>query len=112
MHNSDTSAKKIIALAYLHRYGWTLSILAGVYLPPAIQRWTQAICFLGYAIWSFVGYKCKWKHIYCSYQYEPNQKMTPDSICWDNVKNVVAYGVPVLYFVLALVCIFLQVVDL
>ena len=110
MRSSNTSDKKIIALTYLHRYGWTLSILAGSFLQPAIQRWAQAICFLGYAIWSFVGYKCKWTHIYFSYQNESNLKMSPNSICWENIKNVVAYGVPVLYLILALVCVLLEVV--
>ena len=109
MRNSDTSDKTTIVLAYLHRYGWSLPILAGSFLPGAIRGWTYVICFLGYAIWSFVGYKCKWKHIYYSYQNTANIKMTPNSICWDNVKDVNAYGLPVLYLILALVCVFLEV---
>ena len=109
MRNSDTSDKKIIVLAYLHRYGWSLPILVGSFLPSAIQRWAYMFVFLGYAIWSYVGYKCKWTHIYCSYQNTTNQKMTPNFVCWDNVKTSVAYGLPVLYLILALVCVFLEV---
>ena len=109
MRKIDTFDKNIILLAYLHRYGWCLPILADSFLPTAIPGWTHAICFLGYAIWSFVGYKCKWKHIYYSYQNAANLKRTPNSICWDNVKNVNAYGLPVLYLILALVCAFLEV---
>ena len=111
MRNSNTSDNKIIALAYMHRYGWSLSILAGIFLPPAIQGWTYVICFLGYAIWSFVGYKCKWKHIYYSYQNTTNMNMTPNSICWDKVKNSNEYGMPVLYLILALICVFLEVAQ-
>jgi hypothetical protein len=106
---NNASDKKIILLAYLHRYGWTLPILLGSFLPPAIKGWTYVFGFLGCAIWSFVGYKCKWTHIYYSYQNTTNLKMTSNSICWDKITNVNAYGLPVLYLILALVCVFLEV---
>jgi len=109
MRKNNTSDKWIIVLAYLHRYGWSLPILVGSFLPSTFQRWTYVICFLGYAFWSFIGYKCKWKHIYFSYQNTTNLKMTANSICWDNVKASVAYGLPVLYLFLALICVFLEV---
>ena len=109
MRNNDISEKKIIVLAYLHRYGWGIPILAGIFLPPDILLWMLIICFLGYAIWSFVGYKCKWKHIYCSYQNSTHQKMTPNSICWDKVKKVDAYGLPIFYLILVLVCVFMGI---
>ena len=106
---NNSSDKMVIILAYLHRFGWSLPILLGSFLSPAIRGWIYIFVFLGYAIWSFVGYKCKWTHIYCSYQNTNNQKMTPNFVRWDNVKTSVAYGLPVLYLILALICVFIEV---
>ena len=105
MHNTDASAKKIITLAYLHRYGWSGAILASIFLPPLAVIILLTACFLGYAIWSLAGYRRKWKHIYCSFQNTTHQKMTPHSIQWENIKKTDAYGVPIFYLIMALVCL-------
>ena len=105
----NVTAKKIIILAYLHRYGWSIPLLVSVILPPPVVGCMLIVCFLWYAIWSLVGYKRKWKHIYCSYQNATHQKMTPNSIQWDKMKKVDAYGVSAFYLFLTLVCIYLGI---
>ena len=58
-----------------------------------------------FAIYSFVGYKLRWKHIFCSYQNANHQKMTPDCINWNTVKKSDAYGVPAIFAILGVAAI-------
>ena len=64
----------VIALAYFHRYGWILLMLI------CTGTWSSRIVgimggfMVAVALWSFVGYKLEWRHIYCSYQEANHQK--------------------------------------
>ncbi len=109
MRKMHTSAKWVIALAYFHRYGWIAAMIA------CIAIWTEKIvsilcagCII-FSVWSFVGYKCKWKHIYCSYQNANHKKMTPNSVRWHRVKKRDAYGVPLIFFILGLMMLILLI---
>ena len=57
---------------------------------------------LFFSVWTFVGYKRRWKHIFCSYQNAYHRKMTPGRIDWDQIKKSDAYGVPLIFFLFAL----------
>ncbi len=61
--------------------------------------------FVLYAIWTFVGYKCRWKHIFCSYQNAYHLKMTPNDIDWGWIRKSDAYGVPIIFLVLGVACL-------
>lgn len=96
----------VIVLAYLHRYGW-IAIMC-VFL--AVSRADTYLPYMGvfslvYSVWSFVGYRWKWEHIYCSYQNAYHEKMTPNSIHWDRIKISDAYGIPLISFLLGLACV-------
>ena len=93
---------EIIALAFFHRYGWiaVMLLFAGVFKDYFI--YIVSSCFIIFSVWTFIGYKCKWKHIFCSYQNAYHRKMTPGSIDWDWIDKKDAYGIPLIFLVLAL----------
>lgn len=48
-----------------------------------------------YSIWTFIGYKCRWRHIFCAYR----KSMTPYAIQWSQLRKRDAYGVSLLFIV-------------
>jgi len=98
MSKHSGKEKRIIALAYLHRYGW----IAIAFLLTLIYPKFLFISFIAFSIWSFVGYKCRWKHIFCSYQNAYHIKMTPDSIDWNWIKKSDAYLIPIIFFIIGI----------
>ena len=92
-----------IALAFFHRYGWfaVMLLFVVIFNDYAIHVLTGGSMI--YSIWTFVGYKCKWKHVFCSYQNAYHVKMTPGAIDWDWVEKKDAYGVPLISLVIALI---------
>ena len=109
MNKMNDAANKIIILAYLHRYGWIVIMLA------CIAIWIEQIFYIlgagciGFSIWSLIGYKCKWKHIYCSYQNAYREKMTPHSIRWHKIKKSDALGVPLIFLVFGIISLLLMI---
>ena len=63
----------------------------------------MAYFFIGFAIWSFLGYIFRWKHIYCSYQNTHKMPMTPDRVNWYAVNKFEAYIVPATFLVLGII---------
>lgn len=89
-------------LAYMHRYGWIAVMLGCIAIWPEYILYIFCACFLIFSAWSLIGYKHKWRHIYCSYQNASHQKMTPHAVRWSQIKKSDAYGVPLIFFVLGL----------
>ena len=92
--------KTVIALAYFHRYGWIVPCFAAAYAVRRIHGASAIVMGLGalvFAVWTFFGYRLKWRHVYCSYQDAYHQKMTPRRIRWHEVKKSDAYGVPLFF---------------
>ena len=109
MSRGTAKEKRIIALAFFHRYGW----IAAMMICVAVWR-EQMICilpvgFIAFSVWSFVGYKNKWKHIYCSFQNAYHQKMTPNNIQWHKVKKSDAYGVPLIFLIIGLALLVIMI---
>ena len=102
MSKGTEKEKRIIALAYFHRYGWIAAMMACIAIWPKQMYLIISIAFLLFSIWSFIGYIKKWKHIYCSFQNAYHKKMTPNSIQWNKIKKSDAYGVPSIFFVMGL----------
>ena len=93
----------VIFLAYMHRYGWIAAMVICIALwPEYIFHILCASCLLVSA-WSLVGYKRRWRHIYCSYQNAGHQKMTPRVIVWSKISKSEAYGAPLVFLVVGLV---------
>ena len=100
MSRDEITARKVIALAYFHRYGWIAIMVGLVLIIPKHALQILGSCFLALSLWSLVGYKLKWKHIYCSFQNAHRKDMTPHHVCWSDIKKCEAYSIPLLFFVL------------
>ena len=102
---------QIIFLAYVHRYLCpVLVIVLPVLLGGPYTLLIMGIGCLIFALYSLIGYRLRWKHIYCSYQKVNRQKMTPDNVSWGRIKKSDAYGTPAMFAVmgvLAIVCYFI-----
>ncbi len=85
----------VTLLAYFHRYGW-LALLILIRC-IAKSKHVLSVGLILYAVWTFLGYIFRWKHIFCSYQNACHQPMTPNDIRWNLVKRSDAYGVPALF---------------
>ena len=103
MSKIHTEPLVVILLAYFHRYGWIATMTGCVAIWPKYTLHILCAWFLFFSLWSVVGYICKWKHIYCSYQNSSRQKMTPYAIHWNEMKKSEAYGVPAMCFVVSVV---------
>ena len=111
MKKNPAAAKRIIALAYFHRYGWMIAMLLFLLIAPKqFSYHIISIHFIVFSIWTWIGYQCKWRHIYCSYQNAYRRKMTPYTIYWQNVKKSDAYGVPLIFFLLGLALLLIKTV--
>ena len=102
MSKGTEKEKRIIALAYFHRYGWIAAMMVAIAMWPKQMLFILPVACLSFSVWSFIGYKKKWKHIYCSFQNAYHQKMTPNSIQWNKIKKSDAYGVPLVFFIIGL----------
>lgn len=100
----DKTYAGIIALAYFHRYGW-LAVMFALVLILRETLYVFAASTIVYAVWTFVGYKCGWRHIFCSYQNAYHTKMTPERVDWDWIEKNDAYGVPLIFLILGLACL-------
>ena len=108
MNKKDKEYKLIVALAYFHRYGWMAFLLLGMLIFRHI--YAVAVGVILYSIWTIVGYLCKWKHIYCSFQDAYHTTMTPDSIDWDWIAKSDVYAF-LLFFVLGTLMILCEVFE-
>ena len=109
MRKRDSREMRIIILAYLHRYVYPILVFL---LPMLFRKLLGEAAFLAigigvvlFALYTFVGYRCRWKHIYCSYQNAYRQKMTPYRIRWYTIKKSDAYGVPLVFGILGVAMI-------
>lgn len=100
----DKTYAGIIALAYFHRYGWIAAMFALTFILRKVF-YVWSISMIVYAAWTFIGYKLRWRHIFCSYQNAGHRKMTPERIDWDWIEKYDAYGIPIFFFVMGLVCL-------
>ena len=93
MSRYDKTYDRIIALAYFHRYGLCLLILAMLLFRSAVGfifAWSGG--FIAYGIWTLVGYKRRWRHIFCSFQNARRERMTPYNTGWGQIKKSEIYG--------------------
>ena len=101
--------KTIIALAYLRRDIFSTILIFSFVVSEEHRFLCMGIAGLLMALYDFVGYICRWKHIYCSRQRSNNRKMTPDDIDWDNLTWFDAYGIPLIFTVFGIVLILVDI---
>jgi len=107
MSKRSPNEKQIIVLAYFHRYGWIAAMLSVMaVLPKQLANSCISAGLIVFSVWTFIGYRCRWRHIYCSYQNAYHRKMTPHHANWQQVRKSDAYGVPLICFLMgmALLC--------
>ena len=109
MSKGEKSAKRVIALAYFHRYGWIAVMTGLAFFVPRSMLSIFGVCCTLFSIWSLIGYKLKWRHIYCSYQNAYHKTMTPNSVQWSKVKKSDAYGVPLIFLILGLALLVVRI---
>jgi hypothetical protein len=95
------------AWAYFVRYGMDLLPLPFLILAKAGQIPERAglliaagLCLFT-ALYYFVGYQCRWRHMYCVWQSIAHRRMTPDKVNWSKVDKKQATGLPLCMAVIA-----------
>lgn len=103
-NNRSSAARdlRIKALAYHHRYGWIVVLFfALMFCKNRLSfGFVTGGVMIVHAAHTLLGYVFRWKHIYCSYQNAYHKKMTPDIVCWADIRKSAVYGVPAFFFVL------------
>ena len=61
MSKGTEKEKRIIALAYFHRYGWIAAMMACIAIWPKQMLLIFSVTCLSFSVWSFIGYKKKWR---------------------------------------------------
>jgi hypothetical protein len=110
MSKGTAKVNQIKALAYFHRYGWIAVMMISFATRPEQMMYIFSFCSIAFSIWSLIGYKKKWKHIYCSFQNAYHQKMTPNNIQWHKIKKSDAYGVPFIFLIFGLALFFVTII--
>lgn len=88
-------------LAYFHRYGWIITMFFCMkFVNPYLAGGVFCLVF---SVWSLIGYKLKWKHIYCSYQNASHKRMTPELVDWNNIRKSDTIGIPVIFLIISLI---------
>ena len=107
MSNYSSQKKRVIVLALFHRYAYTIlfPLLIIFIFAKNTMFLLFGVNFILFALHSLIGYVCRWKHIYCSYQNAYKEKMTPNNICWAKIRKVDAYGIPLFFGALGLIMI-------
>ncbi len=112
MGKNATRKRRIIILALFYIYGYMVlfplilfPILIFFIFKENVFLLLLGIDFILFALHSLIGYVCRWKHIYCSYQHIHRKRMTPNNICWAKMKKSDAYGIPVIFALLGIVLI-------
>ena len=109
MSKGETSAKGVVALAYFHRYGWIATMVVLVTIMLKLAIYIIGISFILFSLWTLIGYKLKWRHIYCSLQNAYHKKMTPCSIHWSEIKKSDIYVSSVLFLILGLILLIINI---
>ena len=109
MSKGKMAAKGVVALAYFHRYGWIATMVVLVTIMLKLAIYIIGISFILFSLWTLIGYKLKWRHIYCSLQDAYHTKMTPHSIHWSQIQKSDIFVSSVLFLILGLVFLIMSI---
>ena len=105
MSRYDKTYNRIIALAYCHRYGWIVAMWGLAFLSRRGFFFVLSFGSISYAVWTFIGYKRRWRHILCSFQNAYHEKMSPYNASWGRIKKSDIYGNFAIFLVWGLACL-------
>ena len=99
----------VVALAYAHHYLY-LVLIVGV---PLIIGGDSlflgmGLGFLLYAAYTLIGYKLRWKHIYCSFSIPHRArkwKMKTNNYNWKSISKVDVYAVAIMCGLFGVACL-------
>lgn len=108
-----TNEDAVIFLALFHRY---ICPLLPFWLPIPLRTifpfWLSlGILWLFYALYTWIGYQRRWKHLYCSYQNAYHREMTPEHIRWNDIKKSDVYSVTILFGLFGLLALAVFLID-
>ena len=104
-------SNRVLLLAFFLRYGLPVGVgILAVVVGRITNSGKAVVLALGVGcilmgLYELLGYLLKWKHVYCAYQNEYHQDMTPDMVNWRKVRKCDAYGVPIIFIVLGIACV-------
>ena len=93
----DSIYNRIITLAYLHRYGWM--IIMAITVAVTRKLYWAGVFFIMFGIWTFIGYRLRWRHIGCSWQNAYRRSVNPYNIRWSEVSKD-AIPISLMFFVM------------
>lgn len=84
--------RRVIFLARMHKYVHPIVfILLPVLLGSVLVAGIGCLLF---ALYDLVGYRLRWRHIYCYIQDGKRLEMTPNNIKWYELDNDDIFGTP------------------
>ena len=106
---------KILALFWRYAAPFLLLLLGcqiGIILSHsktgAVIGMASEFIFLG--LYLYVGYRARWRHIYCFYQDVNREAMTPDHCAWDTLEKKDVVGLPIVLILLGIIVIIIQLI--
>ena len=79
-------------LAFAYRYVYLILIMLLPIFAREYSLLAMGIGLLLYAAYRVIGYRCRWKHIFCAWQLLHRQSMTPNDIRWHMIKKSDVYS--------------------
>ena len=100
----NTPLTNVEKLALLNRYVFPILAVFGPVVLAWLLKWELMIplgvgCYI-FGAYQLIGYKQRWKHIYCSIQIFKKQPMTPHDINWDRYTKFDATALPIAFVIL------------
>ena len=97
-----------VHLANIYRYFYLPVLVLAALFWRGQTLLVMGFGFIAFALYSFIGYKGQWKHIYLAFQEMQKQKMTPNKIQWNTIEPFKALKFPVLFGITGIVMVIYQ----
>lgn len=100
----------VVVLAYAHAYLYLALIVCVPLLIGGENRFLgMGFGFLLYAAYTLIGYKLRWKHIYCSFSIPRRApkgwKMKTNNYNWKSLSKIDIFGLPIVIALFGAVCL-------
>lgn len=101
-------APKEVHFANLYRYFFLPVLVIAALFWRGQTLLVMGTGFLAFALYTFIGYKCRWKHLYLAFQEMQRSKMTPNNIQWNTIKTGTVLKFPILFGITGVVMVVYQ----
>ena len=108
---SERTKKRIKLMAALIRYPIPVMIIFQGLLWGWVFRSTRAVTvsmgvgFICFGIYEIIGYRLKFRHIFCANQNMHHRKMTPEHCEWESIPKSECYGLPAIEIIIGVAII-------